>query len=792
MVVLLAAAPVLGVQWLEQSAAVTVKMGPFVDETNGYGAEEGLAIAQADIRLSKNGGAFAQTNNAAGATHDENGYYGVPLDTTDTATLGTLRVAIAEAGALQVWQDFMVVPTNVWDSMFGADKLQVDLAQIKDTAIPAEGVGGQIAAGFDKFFDVGTPTGTVNSLPDAVAGAAGGVFIAGTNAATVVTTSFTTTFTGNLSGSVGDLLKISGSAAAANNAEIVFDTDFATNYDTTADTWTIDLDNVDGTLSDAEVEDDVQVDVKTISTDATAANNAELAFDGTGFGFTNCTMPTVTTTGTATTVTGLAANAIGVGDIASGAITADAIATNAIGAAEVADAALDKATFAADYWTAHTLLVHPGETVWYVSKDGQAADAGDGTAADPELTIGAALTDAASGDTIFIGPGTYSEQVDLDTANKSLTLRGAGIGKTIITQSGAAGTLVLEDDCTVRDLSAISTHASGYGVYGWGKTNFHLERVWGEGPQDGMVLGCDRLVLRGCVAKSTFDGMYASADYIFIENTVCFTDGSYDEGEVRALLLECGFSAVVSECTVVADRPGTQTDQAIGLYVSGGGKAIVRGTNIYVRASDGEQTADVWGVGAAVSGTSVLLDGCQIQTVNAGSGDAFDISNSGDSQVAVANTSYDTAKTSGTVTHVPPGAAILADTTIIGAPVGASLSADIAAIKAETVLVLADTDALETWWADDGRLDLRLDIAALGGGTVEHTYTLTSTVDESPIPQALVEVYTGSDKTGFKTQDYTDNFGVVVFHLNPGTYYFWRSKSFFIFPNPVTQVVEED
>lgn len=37
------------------------------------------------------------------------------------------------------------------------------------------------------------------------------------------------------------------------------------------------------------------VDVVSISGDTTAADNAELAFDGTGFGFTNCTMPTTTT-----------------------------------------------------------------------------------------------------------------------------------------------------------------------------------------------------------------------------------------------------------------------------------------------------------------------------------------------------------------------------------------------------------------------------------------------------------------------------------------------------------------
>jgi hypothetical protein len=42
-------------------------------------------------------------------------------------------------------------------------------------------------------------------LPAATAGTAGGVFIAGTNAATTITTALTTTFTGNLTGSVGSL-----------------------------------------------------------------------------------------------------------------------------------------------------------------------------------------------------------------------------------------------------------------------------------------------------------------------------------------------------------------------------------------------------------------------------------------------------------------------------------------------------------------------------------------------------------------------------------------------------------
>jgi hypothetical protein len=52
-------------------------------------------------------------------------------------------------------------------------------------------------------------------LPSATAGAAGGIFIAGTNAATTVTTALTTTFTGNLTGSVGSVTGAVGSVTGA-------------------------------------------------------------------------------------------------------------------------------------------------------------------------------------------------------------------------------------------------------------------------------------------------------------------------------------------------------------------------------------------------------------------------------------------------------------------------------------------------------------------------------------------------------------------------------------------------
>ena len=126
--------------FLKQSTAVTIKIGPFVDDTDANTVEDGLTLSQADIRLSKNGANIAQKTESSAATHDELGYYDCDLDTTDTGTLGRLQLFVHESGALPVWHDFMIMPANVWDSLFGADRLQVHAAEITDALITAAAV----------------------------------------------------------------------------------------------------------------------------------------------------------------------------------------------------------------------------------------------------------------------------------------------------------------------------------------------------------------------------------------------------------------------------------------------------------------------------------------------------------------------------------------------------------------------------------------------------------------------------------------------------------------------------
>lgn len=105
-------------RFLKQATSVDVPIGPFLDETDGKTAETALTITQPDIRLKKNGGAWAQKAAAQTLSHEEAGWYEVTLDATDTDTVGHLIVAVHESGALPVWIEFTVLETAVYDALF--------------------------------------------------------------------------------------------------------------------------------------------------------------------------------------------------------------------------------------------------------------------------------------------------------------------------------------------------------------------------------------------------------------------------------------------------------------------------------------------------------------------------------------------------------------------------------------------------------------------------------------------------------------------------------------------------
>jgi hypothetical protein len=153
---------------IKQGTATTFMMGPFVDETDGFTFETGLAAAMnhasTGILISINGADFAARSTLTLPVYKSYGFYLVSLDGTDTGTIGKLVVAYKDATCRVVSQELQVVGENVFNSLFGAAtvKLKVDLTQILEHTMTNTGT--QIADAFQTMFDVASPVLTAASI----------------------------------------------------------------------------------------------------------------------------------------------------------------------------------------------------------------------------------------------------------------------------------------------------------------------------------------------------------------------------------------------------------------------------------------------------------------------------------------------------------------------------------------------------------------------------------------------------------------------------------------------------
>lgn len=136
---------------LKQSTQVDVLIGPLIDDGDFKSVEESVAYNATGIDVDVIKGvtkADVSLANSAGDgywRHVANGYYAVTLSTTDTGTLGRLRVTFEATGVLPCWECFVVVPANIYDSLIaGSDKLYVDAVEISSSSTAADNVEANI------------------------------------------------------------------------------------------------------------------------------------------------------------------------------------------------------------------------------------------------------------------------------------------------------------------------------------------------------------------------------------------------------------------------------------------------------------------------------------------------------------------------------------------------------------------------------------------------------------------------------------------------------------------------
>lgn len=126
-------------RWIAQGTTVTLSIGPFLASSDGITPQTGLTPT---VRVMR-GGSWNARSSATAVAHQENGFYSVELDGTDTGTLGRMRLAAFPAATVPVWEDFMVVPVKVWDALVaGSDNLEVDTIQWLGTAVATPTVAG--------------------------------------------------------------------------------------------------------------------------------------------------------------------------------------------------------------------------------------------------------------------------------------------------------------------------------------------------------------------------------------------------------------------------------------------------------------------------------------------------------------------------------------------------------------------------------------------------------------------------------------------------------------------------
>ena len=179
----------LGWYYVDLDATDTATLGPLIVR----GTEGTIDDAEACYRIVNphNSGFDGVPNYAAGAVN------GLPLAVDTSGRVDVLKVNGTSQTARDIGASVLLsAGTGTGQLDFTSGVVKSSLVQILGTALTE--TAGQIAAAFKKFFNVATPTGTVNSIPDAVAGATNGLAIVGSVMGKSPATLASTDVTGNL------------------------------------------------------------------------------------------------------------------------------------------------------------------------------------------------------------------------------------------------------------------------------------------------------------------------------------------------------------------------------------------------------------------------------------------------------------------------------------------------------------------------------------------------------------------------------------------------------------------
>ena len=106
----------------QSTASQEIPLGTFLNSTD-LSVEDALTIANTDIQIFKTGATASVNKNSGGATADADGNYYAVLDTTDTGTIGPLKIVVQMTGCLPVTLHCRVLHANIFDQLYGSSAI---------------------------------------------------------------------------------------------------------------------------------------------------------------------------------------------------------------------------------------------------------------------------------------------------------------------------------------------------------------------------------------------------------------------------------------------------------------------------------------------------------------------------------------------------------------------------------------------------------------------------------------------------------------------------------------------
>jgi hypothetical protein len=139
---------------LRKNTAVHITVGPFVDVTDGKTPEIALTVTGCHLTMTLDDDdntavnliidaaptASGGDNDMVHVTNDNAGYYDLELTAAQTNYNGRVSLCINDDDVhLPVFHEFMILNAQVYDSLFGADLLEVDTQQINGANVTGDG-----------------------------------------------------------------------------------------------------------------------------------------------------------------------------------------------------------------------------------------------------------------------------------------------------------------------------------------------------------------------------------------------------------------------------------------------------------------------------------------------------------------------------------------------------------------------------------------------------------------------------------------------------------------------------